>query len=320
MNDAAMQLRRLVEACELRHVEFATHLNALKRRVDDTLVGLAPRIEWLIGPSRVGKSKLIDSLASMYPMHRENNRRSVPVLVVPIPPAISPKLLPISVLTELGVPLPQRGLASGVMVNRMADQLRLAGTRVLIFEEASHLVEPGSKVLPRAAGDWMKAVHDDLNVSILLIGVPRLRRLFEANEQLRLRASSAKEFRPYRWNNVAECTAFSECVFTFARLFEEAGWPIAMTRQQLVGHCYLLSGGLIGLVARFMQELAAKVTDIAPRPLTMVDCLAAVKEIESVKHPNHSPFVNEVVTPVECNQVHGYVLEMNGMGALPSIT
>lgn len=319
MTSTAMQLRRKVETCELQHVEFTTHHAGLKRRIDDTLAGLTPRIEWLVGPSRVGKTMLLQALARAYPSERVNGRRQVPVLVVPIPPSISPKLLPISVLTALGVPLPQRGLASGVMVNRMADQLRLAGTRVLIFEEASHLVEPGSKVPPRAAGDWIKAVHDELNVSILMFGVPRLRKLLEANEQLRLRASAPREFRPYRWQVDDERKAFATCVLTYARLFEEAGWPITLTREHLIGHCYLLSGGLVGVVARFMQELAAMVTDIAPRPLCMQDCQHAAAAIESANHPHHLPFVNEAITPIELDQVHGYVLETNGMGARRSV-
>ena len=320
MTTAALQLRRRVETCELQHTEFAGHFLALKRRVDDTLSEFSPRIEWLIGPSRVGKTMLINALARLYPAIRENGRRIVPVLVVPIPPSISPKLLPISVLTALGVPLPQRGLASGVMVNRMADQLRLAGTRVLIFEEASHLVEPGSKVPPRAAGDWVKAVHDELNISVFLFGVPRLQRLFEANEQLRLRASACKEFRPYRWQVDEERKAFATCVLTYARLFEDAAWPIEMSREQLIGHCYLLSGGLIGVVARFMQELAAQVTDIPARPLTLLDCQVAANAIEAAGHPSHPAFVRDKFAPIELDQAHGYVLETNAMGARRSVT
>ena len=59
---------------------------------------------------------------------------------------------PASVLMALQVPIPRLGLTSGVMFNRMVDQLRLAQTRVIIFEEASHLVEAGARVPPRAAG------------------------------------------------------------------------------------------------------------------------------------------------------------------------
>lgn len=319
MTSAAMQLRRKVETCELQHVEFMTHYAGLKRRIDDTLAELSPRIEWLVGPSRVGKSMVLKALSRAYPAERVNGRRQVPVLFVPILPAISPKLLPISVLSALEVPLPQRGLASGVMVNRMADQLRLAGTRVLMFEEASHLVEPSSKVPLRAAGDWMKSVHDELNISIFVSGIPLLRKLLEANEQLRLRSSAPREFRPYRWQDDTERRAFATCVLTYERLFAEAGWPIAMSREQLIGHCYLLSGGLIGVLARFMEELAANATDIAQRPLCMLDCRNAFKAIESANHPHHLPFINESITPIELDQVHGYVLETYGMSARRSI-
>lgn len=320
MTSAALHLRRRVESCELQHMEFAVHFDGLKRRIDDTLSGFSPRIEWLVGPSRVGKSMLAKCLVRLYPTTRDGGRRTVPVLRVPFQPSISPKLLPISVLTALDVPLPQRGLASGVMVNRMADQLRLAGTRVLIFEEASHLVEPGSKVPPRAAADWVKAVHDELNITVLMFGVPRLKRLFESNEQLRLRASACREFRPYRWHVEDERRAFATCVLTFAKLFEDAGWPIGLTREQLIGQCYLLSGGLVGVVARFMEELAAIASDGPPRPLGLADCQSAVRVIEVASHPHHPAFVGERITPIELDQTHGYVLEMNGMGARRSVT
>ncbi len=62
----------------------------------------------------------------------------------------------------VGVPvLPTDGLMPA-SPTRMIDQLRLAKTRVLIFEEASHLVEPGARGPPRAAGDWFKSVADEL--------------------------------------------------------------------------------------------------------------------------------------------------------------
>lgn len=320
MSSPARQLRRRVESCELQHLQFA-HLHAmLKRLIDDALSGFVPRIVWLVGPSRVGKTMLGKALARLFPGTRENGRRAVPVLRVPLPPGVSPKLLPLSVLEALGVPLPQRGLASGVMLTRMYEQLRLAGTRVLIFEEASHLVEPGSKVPPRAAADWFKAVHDELNITLILLGVPRLRRLFEANEQLRLRASACKEFRPYRWKDEDERRAFATCVLTYARMFEEAGWSLAMTREQLIGHCYLLSGGLIGIVAAFMQELAALTEDIPPSPLGLTHCQQAALAIETAGHPNHPAFANEHITPIEFDQAHGSVLALNEMGARRAVS
>jgi len=318
--NAALELRLKIESREVLHPEFVTHFTKLKQRVDDTLNGLAPRIEWMTGPTRVGKSMLRRALAREYPETRVAGRRQVPVLAVTLLPGVTSKLLPSMLLSELGVPLPQRGLSSGAMVNRLVDQLRLSQTRVIFIDEASHLVEPGSRLAPRAAGDWFKDLHDRLGATLILSGVPRLQRLFESNEQLRLRSSSRREFRNYSWQAVEEQRSFAVCVFTYAELFKEAGWPIELPLETLVKHCYLLSGGLVGVLSRFMEELAAQVTDIAPRPLTFEDCRAAAAGIESAGHPLCPAFERVDVAAVELSQAYGHVLEENELSARRRIT
>lgn len=311
--NAALELRRSIETCELPHAAFVEHLNFLKRRADDAIEGFAPRLEGVLGPSRVGKTMLINALERAYPPSKIDGVRHVPLLTVPVSPSISPLLLPMSVLTALGVPLPQRGITSGVMFSRMADQLRLAGTRVLLFEEASHLVEPGARLPPRAAGDWFKSVLENLGITVMLFGVPRLERLFASNEQLRLRASARREFRPYNFQSVEEQRAFASCVLTYAGLFQQSGWPIDVPRDLLVKHCYLLSGGLVGVLSRFMQELACQMAYETPRTLTFDDCATTVKLIESAGHPHCPAFARETVSAIELNQAHAHVLEINDM-------
>ena len=312
MNSAKV-LRRRIEGCELQHPAFMELFSLLKQRIEDARGGYASRIEWVVGPSRVGKTMLINALSRSNPEIRVDGKRNVPVLVVPIPPNISPVLLPTSVLMALGVPLPLRGSTSGVMFNRMIEQLRLAQTNVLIFEEASHLVEPGARLPPRAAGDWFKSVADSLNITILLFGVPRLERLFVSNEQLRLRASAKREFRPYDFRSQEEQMAFASCVRTYIELFKETGWSIDLPMQVLVLQCYLLSGGLIGVLSRFMQELASQMAYESPRALTLEDCRSAASAIESAGHPDFPGFEKVDVTPIELNLAHAHVLDTNNM-------
>jgi len=309
----AKELRRRIEGCELPHPAFMELFGILKQRIDDAIEGFASRIEWVVGPSRVGKTMLINALSRIHQEVRVDGARQVPVLVVPVSPNISPVLLPTSVLMALGVPLPQRGITSGVMLDRMEEQLKLAGTRVLMFEEASHLVEPGARVPPRAAGDWFKSVADHLNLTILLFGVPRLGRLFDSNEQLRLRASARREFRPYDLRSPAEQMAFASCVRTYMELFREAGWPIALPLESLVTQCYLLSGGLVGVLSRFMQELACQMAYENPRAVTIDDCRFAGASIEAAGHPDFPGFQRTEVSAVELNAAHAHVLETNGM-------
>jgi hypothetical protein len=309
----AKELRRRIEDCELQHASFDELYVYLKRRIDDALEGFTSRIEWVVGPSRVGKTMLSKALARNYPERKQDGRRCVPVLHVFIPSNISPVLLPTKVLSALGMPLPAKGLTTGAMDDRMYDQLRLAGTMVILFEEASHLVEIGARVPPRAAGDWFKTLSDNLNITLVLTGVPRLERLFESNEQLRLRASARREFRPYDSRSAQEQRAFAACVRTYADLFEEAGWALDVPLNALVPQCYLLSGGLIGIVSRFMQELASQVAYEGPRALTWDDCVVAASAIEAAGHPDFPAFAKAEVAAVEMTAAHAYVLETSGM-------
>ena len=310
MNSAKELLRR-IETCELQHPAYLSPFNFLNQRIEFALGGFASRIEWVIGPSRVGKSMLINSLSRGYPESRVNGIRQVPVLVVRITSNISPKLLPTKVLAAIGVPL--RDKTSGALDERMFAQLKLAGTRVIIFEEASHLVEVGAKVPPRAAGDWFKDLADVLDITILMFGVPRLERLFDSNEQLGNRASAKREFRPYDFRSSAEQMAYASCVRTYADLFGDAGWPIELPFQELVTQTYLLNGGLVGILSRFMQELASQMAYESPRPLTLDDCRSVARAIKSAGHPDFPAFERSDVTPVELNLAHAHVLETNNM-------
>lgn len=276
----AKQLRSAIETCELPHPLFVQQLKPLRQRIEDALDGAASRIEHVVGPSRVGKSMLIQALRRNFPETKVDGRRRVPVLVVPVPTPVSPLLLPSSVLTALGLPV-QRNVTSGAMGNRMLDQLRLAGTRVVLFEEASHLVELGARVPHRAAGDWFKMLADSLNLTLLLFGVPRLERLFEHNEQLRMRASAPRWLMPYDSRIPDNLKAFHACVATYANLFRESGFPIELPARVLTYQCYLLTGGLIGVLSRFMQELSSQMAYESPRTLTFADCQAAARAIEA---------------------------------------
>lgn len=313
----ARQLRITIETCELPHPLFVQQLKPLRQRVDDALDGAASRIEHVVGPSRSGKSMLIQALRRGYPETKVDGRRRVPVLVVSVPTPISPTLLPLSVLTALDLPV-QRSIKTGALDRCMKDQLKLAGTRVVLFEEASHLVEVGARVPPRAAGDWFKTLADSLNLTLLLFGVPRLERLFEHNEQLRMRASAARWLLPYDSRIPDNLNAFHACVATYANLFREAGYPIDLPARVLTYQCYLLTGGLIGVLSRFMQEFASQLAHESPRTLSFADCQSAARAIEAAGSRHFRAFerpeeVLADVAPAALHQAFVQVMQDNDL-------
>lgn len=311
----AQLLRKDIEECELPHRMFLEHLTALKQRIDDALAGFAPKIVRVPGPSRAGKSSLIASLSRDYPANRIDGRRHVPVLVVAVPASATAKLLPKSVLGALGIQVP-RNMTAGAMFDLMVEQLRLAGTRVVIFDEISHLVDEGSRVPLRAASDWLKTLSDTLGMTLILFGIPRLERLFLANEQLRSRACPSLNFWPYDASDADEMTAYVSCVVNYARLFAAAGYPIDVPTRVLTQQCYLLTGGLIGVLADFMRELARAMKSEAPRAIKYADCQKATKSVNHAGSPNRLAFQDSGyddagVEPAALKQAYVYVLQSN---------
>ena len=285
----AQQLRRDIETCELAHPMFAAHAQALQQCIDEALAGFAPKVTRVPGPSGVGKSSLIAALARRYPQERVNGRLQAPVLVVQVPQYASAKQLPGCVLQALGLPL-QRNMTAAAMFEAMHKQLELAGTRVVVFDEISHLVDEGARVPPRAASDWLKMLLETANVTLMVFGIPRLERLFMANEQLRRRSRPARMFLPYDGSDAQQMRDYAACVATYACLFAAAGYPIDVPTRALVQQSYLLTGGLIGVLADFMRELARQVALEAPRALSYADCQRASGEVSHAGSPHQLSF------------------------------
>lgn len=268
---------------------FVEHTGVLKQCIHDALAGFAPKVNRVPGPSGVGKSSLIATLARAYPQTRVNGRLVAPVLVVEVPQFASAKQLPISVLQALGLQV-TGAMTVGSMFELMKKQLALAGTRVVIFDEISHLVDEGSRVPPRAASDWLKTLVDKANVSLIVFGIPRLERLFSANEQLRRRSRPARLFLPYDASEPKQMMDYAACVTNYARMFAAAGYPICVPARVLTQQTYLLTGGLIGVLADFMRELARRGSEGAPRALTYSDCQRVLEEVSHAGSPHQTAF------------------------------
>jgi hypothetical protein len=156
-----------------------------------------------------------------------------------------------------------------------------------------------------------------------MFGVPRLERLFECNEQLRTRASARRLFLPYDSRIPENMKAFHTCVATYSKLYLESGYPIDLPMPALTYQCYLLTGGLIGVLSRFMQELASQMAYESPRPLTFADCQAAANSIEAAGSRHFRAFANQEATqtdvpPAALHQAFVQVMNDNDL-AVPVI-
>lgn len=197
-----------------------------------------------------------------------------------------------------------------VLKGMMTTQLQAARTKVILWEEASHIVDTGTKMPPRAAGDFFKEAMDEVPVSHILFGLPRLEKLMDSNEQLRLRAKKRWELRPYDWMQPTERLAFAGVVRTYMDMFDKAGYPNVVPFDCFVQHCYLFSGGLVGVVSAFMVQLAEDAEKRGARSVTFEHCAAAAGRVETAGHPDWPAFQRLEVSAVELNQAYAEVLRV----------
>jgi DNA transposition AAA+ family ATPase len=63
--------------------------------------------------------------------------------------------------------------------------LRECKVRLVIIDEANHLVDRGGEKTRHTSADWLKSLADASGISFVLVGIPRTIRLLETNDQLR---------------------------------------------------------------------------------------------------------------------------------------
>lgn len=307
--NTAIKLLQDLEQLEVQHPHYVSLLEHLQTRLMLAKNGMKTKVEWVIGPSRVGKSMLINALARANAAVRVNGILQMPLVVAKVPEQVSPQHLPGSVLLGMGLPVPSGNV--GAVRQRMLAQLKRAGTKAVLFEEASHIVDTGTKVPPRAAGDFFKTLSDE-GFAVILFGVPRLSRLRD-NEQLRLRSAVPRVFAPYDSRIPEDRASFAACLNAYLQIFKQAGWPFGLGLQEMFEQCYLLTGGLIGVLSAFMQSLAEHRLNDMPRTLSWADCKAAADEVEGAGDKRWPAFKDRLVGASQLMYAHAQVLETNLM-------
>lgn len=140
----------------------------------------------LLGESGVGKSTLLSRFVAKHAAIEHDEFTEVPVLYVALGPSPTPKILACTLLKALGDPKWHTGKEIE-LTNRLIFLMKQCRVRVVIMDEANHLVDRGGEKTLHTAADWLKRLVDASRVSFVLAGIPRTRRLLETNDQLRER-------------------------------------------------------------------------------------------------------------------------------------
>lgn len=231
----------------VHHERFLTVHKAILATLERARAG-DPQILPVIGPTRVGKTKLLKRVA------QANSVRNREIILVDSPKHLTGRALPDACLGSIG-------MSAGMFVNHVAatgaliKALNKYETKLIIFDETQHMLERGGSTTVRAAADFLKGLFDQTQASIVLVGLPSLIGLFQANEQLADRARRPVEFYPYNWAG-GDYKGFRSALGGALEFMNEAGWDtFAFNDAEFAKRMYVASAGRYGIINKIFMEV-----------------------------------------------------------------
>lgn len=159
-----------------------TH-EAMQSLMETDSAGSEPDILFIVGETGTGKTWLIKKFATQHPSEDCETYTKVPVLLVNIPPKCNAKRLLGAMLQALGSPLWNVG-GEEQRSHQLETLMKKCEVRLVIFNEANHLVDRGREKSHYLLGDWVKQTSEKTGVPFVLVGIPRVKVLLAVNEQL----------------------------------------------------------------------------------------------------------------------------------------
>ena len=234
--------------CHHRFNVVQTEIEAVLARTEDG----DPQVLPIVGPTRVGKSKLLASIIASHVQAEPGGRRKI--IDVVSPKHLTGRALPDACLVSIGMSTAlfrNHVLATDAFIKAVNKH----STRMLIFDETQHMLERGGRTTVRAAADFIKLVFDQTRASIVLAGLPTLLGLFKENEQLADRALSPIQYYPYQWQGV-DYKHFRSALGSALEHLAENGWDtFAFNDAEFARRMYVASAGRYGLIHKLFVEV-----------------------------------------------------------------
>lgn len=150
----------------------------------------------IYGESGTGKTTLCKFITSLYPSVETPNGTELPVVKVSLPSKPTPNDVAHKLLEAMGATV-----FGNPKLRDLNKQLRtlLVGckTKVILIDEMQHYVDYRGIIAVAQMGDWLKEVLEDLEVSVVLVGLPRTQLVLRSNNQMRRRINIQYEIQPF---------------------------------------------------------------------------------------------------------------------------
>lgn len=225
-----------------------------------------PKNFMILGVSGAGKSTLISKYKEKHNDEESKAAGRVPVVTFSAPAAPTPKALMQAINRALRGP--ETGTSAELM-QRAVQYINHFKVEMLFMDEAHHLIDRGRMKTHAHLGDCWKEFSDQVGCCIGMCGAPRLRLLFETNNQLRNRWSSSFVLRPFSYDDGQE--ALAGFVLTLIQEGVSENCQQFLLQSDTISRIQYATDGVPAVVVKFLQSLKKVMTGLGELDMTVLD-------------------------------------------------
>jgi GTPase SAR1 family protein len=268
----AAGIKDALDANFMLFIQVQQLLAELDRSLDSGVRRAPARHLVILGGSGVGKSCLLEHFLSKHPRVETEDRTLVPVLLASMPATPTQRRILEALIGALDPALPAKGSIEGLK-HQLLTLCNACGVSLIVMDEASHMVDRGQERTHYLVGDALKEVVDFLGRPFVLAGIPRLKRLFEVNEQLRRRFNRCRTLKPFSLTVKESAADFRGAVQAFAN--ELVGIEtVDLAGQGVLPQMFVATNGLLKPLVDLLKD-AVDLAMSMSRPAIKLETLAA---------------------------------------------
>jgi hypothetical protein len=238
----------------------------------------------LAGPSRVGKSAVVDHYKQLHPESMDGRQVIRPALVVRLKASARLTSVVSATLRELGDPRPDHGTPEARM-DRMLKLLERQRVEVLIYDEFQHLINSDTDKIAYDAGDAVKSLCDAKVCKVVLSGVTHAERVIHTNTQLPGRARKPVYMVPADWRDPLQRLAFQIFLNEIERALGLPG-PSGLGSLATAHRIHHFARGLYGFAHNLVREaLLRRYLEGEVAPCLTTDLLARAADDLLLREP-----------------------------------
>ncbi len=231
----------------------------------------------VVGESRTGKSRLLESISKQYPKQRNAEGAIVPILSIRTPSKPRVKGLVEVMLRELGDPLWYKRGSENEKTERLYTLLGQTKTHALIIDEFQHFYDKVSHKVQHYLSDWLKIFVDRSGLMLIVAGLPDCMAVINQNQQLRGRFMAPIHMPRFDWNDDDERGEFIACLESFQQALSRYEFP-DLTSDEMAFRFYCATGGLIGYLAKILHQACLNAQMDDKLIITLADLAQAYEE------------------------------------------